>query len=81
MTNLVTVRIPCQCGFESIVTVRAEDVHLVSRDGRRVAGVHVQDAFPYLAAPERELFISGTCRKCWAAMFGAEDTSQEAPHV
>jgi hypothetical protein len=28
----------------------------------------VQDAFPNMPAPERELFISGTCPKCYARM-------------
>lgn len=35
----------------------------------------IQDIFPYLAPPMRELLISGTCPKCWKRMFGAEDTS------
>ncbi|MGA9774247.1 MAG: hypothetical protein WBV94_34785 [Blastocatellia bacterium] len=37
----------------------------------------VQDLFPYLAPPMRELLISGTCPKCWKRIFGAEDTSNE----
>ena len=37
----------------------------------------VQDRFPYLAPPMRELLISGTCPKCWKRIFGAEDTSAE----
>lgn len=37
----------------------------------------IQDLFPYLAPPMRELLVSGTCPKCWKRMFGAEDTSAE----
>ena len=37
----------------------------------------IQDIFPYLAPPMRELLISGTCPKCWKKMFGAEDTSAD----
>jgi hypothetical protein len=35
----------------------------------RQAGAYVQDAFPYLSAPEREQLISGTHPKCWDEMF------------
>ncbi len=35
----------------------------------------IQNIFPYLAPPMRELLISRTCPKCWKEMFGAEDTS------
>lgn len=35
----------------------------------------IQNIFPYLAPPMRELLISGTCPKCWKEMFGAEDIS------
>lgn len=33
------------------------------------SGVHVQDAFPYLDADDRERLISGICPKCWDKMF------------
>lgn len=29
----------------------------------------VQNVFPYLSKEEREMFISGTCPKCWDDMF------------
>ena len=38
----------------------------------------IQEIFPYLAPPMRELLISGTCPKCWKRMFGAEETSAES---
>ncbi len=36
-------------------------------------GMLVQDAFPYLTANEREMFISGICPDCWARMFGGDE--------
>lgn len=36
-------------------------------------GVHVQVAFPYLTANEREMLISGICPTCWAKTFGGDD--------
>lgn len=32
-------------------------------------GVHMQDAFPYLSADQRERLISGICGICWDKMF------------
>ena len=41
-------------------------------------GEHAQNAFPYLDANEREMFISGICPDCWNGMFGqAEDEAEE----
>lgn len=37
----------------------------------------IQNIFPYLSPPMRELLISGTCSKCWKQMFGAADTSAD----
>ena len=36
-------------------------------------GKHVQNAFPYLSADEREMLISGICPTCWDKMFGGEN--------
>ena len=33
-------------------------------------GELIQNAMPYLDADQREMFISGTCPKCWDKMFG-----------
>lgn len=35
-------------------------------------GMHVQVAFPYLSAGERELLVSGICGKCWVGFLGGE---------
>ena len=42
----------------------------------RTLGVHLQNAFPYLSASERELIKSGTCGKCWDKMFPEEDEDE-----
>lgn len=31
---------------------------------------HIQDYLPDLSEDDRELFISGTCKKCWEDIFG-----------
>ena len=38
----------------------------------------VQDAFPHLSAPQRELIMSGTCSECWVGMFGYDDEEEVA---
>ena len=35
-------------------------------------GELVQNAFPYLNANDREIFISGICSECWDNMFGED---------
>lgn len=35
-------------------------------------GELIQSAMPHLEAPTRELFISGTCGKCWDNLFGED---------
>ena len=39
-------------------------------------GASAQDAFPYLSASERELFITGICPTCWDETCG--DTEEES---
>ena len=49
--------------------------HVVVEESDFVAWQHgtlVQDAFPYLSADERELFVSGICSDCWNKMFATE---------
>lgn len=36
-------------------------------------GALVQDAFPNLSADDREILISGICRKCQEGVFGGGD--------
>ena len=39
-------------------------------------GEHAQRAMPSLSADDRERLISGTCPKCWTAMF-ADDNEDD----
>lgn len=40
---------------------------------------HVQDAFPYLTAEEREVLISGICKDCWYNTFHEEEEEDDEP--
>lgn len=51
------------CGHVSTVVVDTDDA-LAYADGAKV-----QEAFPYLHASEREILISGLCRKCQSIFF------------
>lgn len=45
---------------------------MVRYEAWKNTGGHVQDYLPDLSADDRELLISGTCKKCWDKMFGEE---------
>lgn len=36
-------------------------------------GAHIQDAFPYLTASQRELMLTGLTDNMWDEMFGEEE--------
>jgi hypothetical protein len=60
----VTIVIECRdCGRLISISVESEDFY----DWRE--GLSVQNAFPYLGASDREMFISQTCSECWDDMF------------
>lgn len=60
----VTLSTTCiQCGKQVEVEVNKEDLKKYQE------GMHIQDAFPYLTAGEREVFISGICGECFDKMF------------
>ena len=64
------VSLKCRfCGEYTKVTVAVEDFNEFWLPNRR----KIQDLFPYLTDAERELFISGTCEKCFNKMFPQED--------
>ena len=56
--------------------VSCKDTHVLmvsNHDLKRWKGGElIQDAMPYLSADERELLISGTCKKCFDKMFGED---------
>ena len=39
--------------------------------------VMLQDAFPYLAPWEREMFLTGLCRFCWDDLFKGYENSED----
>jgi hypothetical protein len=55
------------CKTEHKMQAKAKDV-----DSYR-NGAHVQDAFPYLSAGERELLISGICGTCFDKILSEDD--------
>ena len=57
------------CGEYTTVVVAVEDFNEFWLPNRR----KVQEIFPYLTPAERELFISGTCEKCFNAMFPIDE--------
>jgi len=70
----IPVNIGCaSCGYVTRIHVNRQDLAEWHSTERR----NISQVFPYLATPERELFLSGMCRECWKREFGAEDTSSE----
>jgi hypothetical protein len=71
MEATATVVVPCRsCGV--VHKVNPSIVGFIAWQ----SGVLIQDAMPELSADERELFISGTCGKCWDEMFGTSDEEE-----
>lgn len=68
---MITMTGSCRlCKKEYKMQVKAKDIDAYRN------GAHVQNAFPYLAADERELLISGICGKCFDGIFAEEDDSE-----
>lgn len=66
--TVVNFAAPCRrCG-----TVRILQLDPVAVD-RWERGELIQNVFPHLDVPTRELMISNTCGTCWDAMFGGLD--------
>ncbi len=53
-----------RCDREYLLPVDEEQLR------RWESGELIQNAMPNLPAPDRELFISGTCGVCWRELFG-----------
>lgn len=55
---------PCpDCGVTWRVEVEESDFYAWQ------GGKHIQDAFPYLNADQREMLMTGYDQKCWDALF------------
>ena len=58
---------PCKrCGKSGVISVWRTDYE------RYMAGALIQDAFPDLAPPAREMIQSGTHPACWLELFGED---------
>lgn len=56
--------IPCpQCGKSTEIEVQAVDLRRYNQ------GAHIQEAFPYLSAADRERLLSGICGDCFDTLF------------
>ena len=62
----MTKRCP-ECGNSSILTLDADDYAMWRR------GAYVQQAFPAMSAPDREMLITGTHPVCWDKLFADEE--------
>lgn len=54
-------------GKRNEITVFGEDLHEYHN------GKHIQAAFPYLSADDRELLMSGICKPCFEDMINEEE--------
>lgn len=64
MSNVTVQCPPCiVCGTASVMTLSSVGVENYKQ------GMFVQQAFPELSAPEREVLISGTHPECWDRLF------------
>jgi len=60
----INISMTCRhCKKEYVMRVSQADLE------NRNKGMLVQEAFPYLSADLREMFITGICGKCYDAMF------------
>ena len=65
------VSVPCRsCGESVRVGAKHSDIE------RWQNGELIQDAMAYLSKAERELFISGTCGRCWIDLFGEPENEE-----
>lgn len=63
--NKTQLIIKCICGKNEVLSVTNADFQKY-QDGVE----HVQNIFPDMSKQDRELLISGTCRKCQKEIFG-----------
>lgn len=65
------VAVPCKpcprCGEAEVIRVWRTDYE------RYMAGALIQDAFPDLLPPMREMLQSGTHPACWLELFGEDN--------
>lgn len=63
----VTIEVPDMLGNTHLMDVKMIDLSAYED------GAHIQDAFPYLTAGQRELIITGINDEMWGDIFGDEE--------
>ena len=56
------------CGKDSVIYVNSNDYQNWYYNAK-----YIQDSFPYLSAPNRELIKTGTHPECWDEIFGSDE--------
>ena len=70
--DYVCLQIGCTCCGEGYIVGTTESGYI-----DWLEGALIQDAMPAMDKSIREMFISGTCPKCWDDMFGSFDDDDE----
>ena len=67
------LQVTCVACFEAKqLTVSTAQLRELRSPNRR----NIQEVLPDMAAPERELLISGTCGVCWTRMFSGAESEE-----
>lgn len=70
MEEKIAIYVTCSiCGEIIELQVYKKDALEYMSPNRR----HVQEIFPYLSTPARELLISHICPRCWDYIFGGDE--------
>lgn len=56
------------CNKHTVLEVNVND-YFDFKEGKK----HIQEAFPYLSADEREMLLTGLCKECWDKLFKEEE--------
>lgn len=68
ITTIMELKTVCPCCMRMHIVKVAFDDFVAWKNGKLI-----QKAMPYLEDYEREMLISGVCRRCWDDMFTAGD--------
>jgi len=71
--DYICLQVGCTCCGNDYLVGTTESGYIAWLEG-----AFIQDAMPDVSRELREMFISGTCPKCFADMFGSSDDDDEA---
>lgn len=71
--DYVALQIGCTCCGNDYLIGTSMSGYTAWRNGS-----YIQDAMPDVSKEYREMFISGTCPKCFADMFGSSDDEEDS---